>query len=84
MTIEFGTDGWRAIIAREFTFSNVQKVTKAIAKYVKKHYYINNKKPPVLIGYDTRFMADEFANFAACILTQEGIVLFERLVINFF
>ncbi len=73
MSIEFGTDGWRAIIAWDFTFANVQKVTLAIAQYVKVNYYKNNKKPPVLIGYDTRFLADEFALFAAKVLESEGI-----------
>ncbi len=73
MSIEFGTDGWRAIIAWDFTFSNVQKVTLAIAKYIKANYYQGGQKPPVLIGYDTRFLADEFALFAARVLKSEGI-----------
>jgi alpha-D-glucose phosphate-specific phosphoglucomutase len=67
--IQFGTDGWRAIIAEEFTFDNVVIVTKAIAGYIKNNY---DKSKPVLIGYDTRFMADKFALRAAEILNELG------------
>lgn len=68
--IKFGTDGWRAIIAEEFTFDNVAIVTKAIAGYIKTKY---DASKPVLIGYDTRFMADKFAMRAAEILNDMGL-----------
>lgn len=68
--IKFGTDGWRAIIAENFTFDNVEIVTKAIAGYVKTRY---DKACPVIIGYDTRFMADKFAQRAAEILNKQGL-----------
>lgn len=67
--IKFGTDGWRAIIAEEFTFDNVELVTKAIAAYIKDKYGFSL---PVIIGYDTRFMADKFAKRAAEILNKYG------------
>lgn len=67
--IKFGTDGWRAIIADEFTFDNVVIVTKAVAAYIKTNYDISK---PVLIGYDTRFLADKFAKRAADTLNQYG------------
>ena len=63
--IKFGTDGFRAIIADKFTFENVELITKSISIYAKKHY---NKEKPILVGYDTRFMADKFASFAAELL----------------
>lgn len=67
--IEFGTDGWRGIIADDFTFSNVCKVTRAIARYLDVTY---SKARPVLIGYDTRFLADQFAHTAAAVLADLG------------
>ena len=67
--IEFGTDGFRGIIAREFTFDNVEKITYGIIKYLKDNL---PEKKSVLIGYDPRFMADEFARFCAEILVKKG------------
>lgn len=67
--IKFGTDGWRGIIADDFTFSNVCKVTRAIAGYLETAY---SKDRPVLIAYDTRFLADQFAQTAAEVLADLG------------
>ena len=67
--IKFGTDGWRAIINKDFTFENVEIVTKAIAKYILEKDGIEK---PVLIGYDPRNMADKFAEFSAEILKNAG------------
>jgi len=68
--IKFGTDGWRAIIAEDFTFDNVVVVTKAIAAYIKTEY---SSEKPVIIGYDTRFMAEKFAQKAAETLNNYGL-----------
>jgi phosphomannomutase len=67
--IKFGTDGWRGIIADDFTFANVCKVTRAIAAYLETAY---SKDRPVLVAYDTRFLADQFARTAALVLADEG------------
>ena len=67
--IKFGTDGWRGLIADDFTFANVRKVTRAIAAYLATAY---SKDRPVLIAYDTRFLADEFAKTAANVLAELG------------
>lgn len=67
--IKFGTDGWRGIIADDFTFPNVRKVTRAIASYLETAY---TKDRPVLVAYDTRFLADEFARTAAEVLADLG------------
>ena len=67
--IVFGTDGWRGIIADDFTFSNVCKVTRAIATYLEKAY---SKDRPVLVSYDPRFLADQFAYTSANILADLG------------
>ncbi|MBV9386961.1 MAG: phosphoglucomutase/phosphomannomutase family protein [Chroococcidiopsidaceae cyanobacterium CP_BM_ER_R8_30] len=67
--LEFGTDGWRGIIADDFTFPNVRRVTRAIASYLETAY---NKDRPVLVAYDTRFLADQFAHTAAQVLAELG------------
>jgi phosphomannomutase len=67
--IVFGTDGWRGIIADDFTFPNVRKVTRAIAKYLSTAY---DQSRPVLIAYDTRFLAEDFAIAAAQVLASLG------------
>lgn len=67
--IKFGTDGWRGIIADDFTFPNVRKVTRAIASYLETAY---TKDRPVLVAYDTRFLADQFARTAAEVLADLG------------
>jgi phosphomannomutase len=73
--IKFGTDGWRAIIADKFTFANVEKVSYAIGHYLTETYLDGsaNKDIPVLIGFDTRFMADQFAERAARVLMAMGL-----------
>ena len=60
--IKFGTDGWRGIIADDFTFDNVRRVANAIASYVLKH---EDPKRGVFIGYDTRFVSQNAARVAA-------------------
>ncbi|MEX2117855.1 MAG: phosphoglucomutase/phosphomannomutase family protein [Bacteroidota bacterium] len=68
--IKFGTDGWRGIIADDFTFDNVAKVTLATAQYFKRHKKIRNG---VIVGYDARFLSREFAELTATILATKGI-----------
>jgi phosphoglucomutase len=68
-TIKFGTSGWRAIIADEFTFANVGLVTEAIAQHVGQR----SKTPTLLVGYDTRFASDSFANQVAQVLSAADI-----------
>jgi phosphomannomutase len=70
--IKFGTDGWRAKIAEEFTFDNVQKVSLAVARYIKQNF----KDPSVVIGYDARFLSDDFAKSAAKVFHKEGLKVF--------
>ncbi len=74
--IHFGTDGWRAIIAEDFTFENVERVAFAVGKYVQETYHAKSKQTapvPLLISYDTRFLADQFANRAARVLLGMGV-----------
>jgi phosphomannomutase len=68
-TIQFGTDGWRGVIAEDFTYANVRKVVTAIARYV-----VRAERPEngVLVGYDTRFGSERFARVAAEAIAQTG------------
>jgi phosphoglucomutase len=68
--IKFGTSGWRAIIADEFTFVAVRRVTQAICNYLKKEAAGSE----VILGYDTRFMAEVFAAESAGIVAANGLV----------
>src|SRR5271165_4880563 len=69
-SIEFGTDGWRAVIADDFTFDNVRRVAGGIASYVLKH---EDAARGVIVGYDTRFASPQFARAAAEVLAAAGI-----------
>jgi len=68
--IKFGTDGWRGIIAEDFTFENVTRVALATANYFKRHKKIKNG---VVVGYDARFLSREFAEKSAEVLANRGI-----------
>lgn len=68
-TIKFGTDGWRAIIAKEYTVENVARVSIAVAEWLKKHH----DKPSVVIGHDCRFGGDMFVETATKIFVNKGI-----------
>src|SRR5579871_6033302 len=69
-TIKFGTDGWRGVIADDYTFDNVRRVANAIAKYVLKH---EEPQRGVMIGYDTRFGSPRFAQLIAEVIAGAGI-----------
>jgi len=71
MNIRFGTSGWRGIIADDFTFENVRIATEAIVNYLKK-----NNGRSVVVGYDTRFLSEEFASTASKILASNGIKVY--------
>ncbi len=68
--IKFGTDGWRGLIADDFTFDNVRRVAGGIAAYVLHHEDPNHG---VFIGYDTRFLSQQAARAAAEIIAEAGI-----------
>lgn len=72
MTIHFGTSGWRAVIADEFTFAAVGRVTEAICSQ-----FANEAGRPVIVAHDTRFLGEEFAAECAEIVVQQG---FEALL----
>jgi phosphomannomutase len=68
--IKFGTDGWRGIIADDFTYDNVRRVAGAIASYV-----LKNEEPAagIVVGYDTRFASRRVAQVASEVLAAAGI-----------
>lgn len=72
MEIRFGTDGWRSIIAKEFTFANVERIVEATAHWLKQKY----SAPKVMVGYDCRFMADEFARLSAQKFASMGVKVY--------
>jgi len=68
-SIKFGTDGWRAIIARDFTVENVARVAEATALWLN----MNFKNPSVVLGHDTRFGGELFAETTARVLCAYNI-----------
>lgn len=70
--IKFGTDGWRAIIAQEFTVENVARVTEATGIWLKERF----DQPSVIIGHDCRFAGELFMNTAAAVLVKQGIKVY--------
>lgn len=67
--IRFGTSGWRAVIADEFTFDNVRLAVEAIAGHVRS----KAKSPTLIVGYDTRFLSEDFSRIAAEVLRAHGV-----------
>lgn len=70
--IKFGTDGWRAIIAQDFTVENVARVTEATSLWLLK----NNKQASVVVGHDCRFAGELFAETTAKVFIANGIKVF--------
>lgn len=67
--IKFGTDGWRAIIAKDYTVENVARVSLATAKWVKANF----EQPRIVIGHDCRFAGELFVETAVKIFVSQGI-----------
>lgn len=75
--IKFGTSGWRGLIARDFTFSNLSLAAEAFGRVMKKEIKkksspVHGKRPLIIVGFDARFMGREFAERAAEILITQG------------
>jgi phosphoglucomutase len=70
MNIRFGTSGWRAIIADDFTFENVRLVTEAICSYLKESS--SETAQTLIVGHDSRFMGERFSEVAAEIAERKG------------
>jgi phosphomannomutase len=85
MPIHFGTDGWRAVISDTFTFQNLQQVTQAIADAVASGSWVNGNDTStglspdphkMVVGFDTRFLSDRFAQEAARVLAANGFTVY--------
>lgn len=76
MKIRFGTSGWRAIIADDFTYDNVRLVTESILRYLKESHPAARR---LIVGNDSRFMGERFSEVAARIAADKG---YEVLVCN--
>src|ERR1051326_4974716 len=68
--IQFGTDGWRGIIAEDFTLENVQRVAAATASYLNSRA---GGAGTVIVGFDRRFLSRRFAEETAAVLSDRGI-----------
>lgn len=68
--IKFGTDGWRAIIAEDYTYANVRTCAQAVADYLKQD---GKADAPLVIGYDTRFASEGFAAAVAEVVATNGL-----------
>ncbi len=79
MSIKFGTDGWRAVVGKDFNEENVRTVTKAIGKYVFDNFGLDKK---IILGYDPRNMALEFAQMTAEQLSAYGfnVLLSDKVI----
>ncbi|MFH1655597.1 MAG: phosphoglucomutase/phosphomannomutase family protein [Candidatus Omnitrophota bacterium] len=69
--IKFGTDGWRGVISKDFTFENVKAVAQATGMWINSKFPKAKRK--VVVGYDTRLLSDRFAESVACVLAANGI-----------
>ncbi len=70
--VKFGTDGWRGVIADDYTFETVRAVAQATAEYVQRHDLASRG---VVVGYDTRFLSGSFAGAVAEVLAGNGIAV---------
>ncbi len=70
-SIKFGTDGWRAVIAEDFTFANVRAVAQATADYFRRRHTRTTRRRMV-VGYDRRFLSPQFAETVAEVLAGNG------------
>lgn len=77
--IKFGTDGFRGIIAQEFTFETLRRIIDAINLYIK---HLNSPQKTIIVGYDPRFMAKDFAHYCAELLSEYGfkVILSNKVV----
>jgi alpha-D-glucose phosphate-specific phosphoglucomutase len=71
--IAFGTDGWRGLIAEDFTFANVSICSQAVADYIKHNPDIPNS---LIVGYDTRFLSKEFADLVCQVMVSNNIKVY--------
>lgn len=68
--IKFGTDGWRGVISEDYTFANVRLVAAGIADWVKRR---EEQSKGIVVGYDARFLSEQYAQDCAAVLADEGI-----------
>ncbi|MDZ4242426.1 MAG: phosphoglucomutase/phosphomannomutase family protein, partial [Candidatus Omnitrophota bacterium] len=70
---KFGTDGWRGVIADNFTFKNVQVIGQAISEWINRDLQPMDGRKRLAVGYDTRFMSGDFAKLISRVFAANGI-----------
>src|SRR5262249_53806981 len=70
-SIAFRGSGWRGILSDDFTCSNLRRLTRAVAKHLRRER--RSRSPRVFVGYDTRFLSEHLAREVASVLAEEGI-----------
>ena len=70
--IEFGTSGYRGKIADDFTYESVKLVSQAVCDFLTEKYKSSFPSKKIIIGYDTRFLSEEFAKISACVFCANG------------
>lgn len=76
LDIKFGTDGWRAVIAWDFTFKNVRRLAQAVADFINDNAPAHDDESPrrtAVVGFDRRFLSDRFAHDIAAIFRSNKI-----------
>ena len=71
--IKFGTDGWRALIAEDFTFANVARCAQGLSDYLREE---GSAAKGLVVGYDTRFLSQNFAETVAGVCAGNGIKVY--------
>ena len=70
--IEFGTSGYRGKIADDFTYESVKLVSQAVCDFLNEKYKGSFPSKQIIVGYDTRFLSEEFAKISACVFCANG------------
>ena len=72
LEIEFGTSGYRGRIADDFTYESVKLVSQAVCDFLTEKYKEPFPSKKIIVGYDTRFLSEEFAKISACVFCANG------------
>ena len=78
--IRFGTDGWRGLIAHDFTFENVSRCAQGVCDYINQKF---SSRASLVVGYDTRFLSKEFAETVAKVGAANGLKIYLSIIVSY-